>query len=87
MTWNELIVSAQATAMAGTDADVNPIRKQRLEAGAMTDQALQALATVVAGSPELRARLEKQFSVTLTSGHDPRRNAGVVFTRRRSPGF
>ena len=46
MTWNELIVSAQATAMAGTDADVNPIRKQRLEAGAMTDQALQALATL-----------------------------------------
>jgi len=68
MTWNELIVSAQATAMAGTDAHVNPIRKQRLEAGAMTDQALQALATMVAGSPELRARLEKQFTVALTAG-------------------
>lgn len=68
MTWDELITLAINTAVAGTDADNNPILKQRLEAGGMTDQALQALATEVAGSPELRSRLEKQFSVTLTNG-------------------
>ena len=68
ITWSQLISVAINTATAGTDVDNNPIIKQRLEAGAMTDQALQALAVMVAGSPELRARLEKQFSVTVTSG-------------------
>ena len=68
MLWTDLINFAINTAVAGTDADNNPIIKQRLEAGGMTDQALHALATMVAGSPELRARLEKQFSVALTSG-------------------
>lgn len=68
MTWSALITLAINTAVAGTDADTNPIIKQRLEAGGMTDQALQALATIVAGNPEIRSRLEKQFSVTLASG-------------------
>lgn len=68
MIWRELITFAIQTAVAGTDADTNPIIKQRLEAGGMTDQALQALATIVAGNPEVRSRLEKQFSVALVSG-------------------
>lgn len=68
MTWAQLVTLAIATATAGTDADTNPIIKQRLEASAMTDQALQALATMVAGNVELRARLEKQFSVSLSGG-------------------
>lgn len=68
MTWTELIDLAINTATAGTDADNNPILKQRLEAAGMTDQALQALADIVAGNPEIRARLEKQFSVALSSG-------------------
>jgi len=68
MTWNQLITLAINTAVAGTDADNNPIIKQRLEAGGMTDQALQAIADIVAGNPEIRARLEKRFTVTLTNG-------------------
>jgi len=68
MTWTQLISFAINTAVAGTDADNNPIIKQRLEAAAMTDQAIHELATIIAGNPELRSRLEKQFSVTLTSG-------------------
>lgn len=68
MLWRELITFAIQTAVAGTDADNNPIIKQRLEAAGMTDQALQALADIVAGNPEIRARLEKQFSVSLTNG-------------------
>lgn len=68
MTWTQLISLAINTAVAGTDADNNPIIKQRLEAAAMTDQAIHELATMVAGNPELRSRLEKSFSVTLTSG-------------------
>lgn len=68
MTWDELITLAINTAVAGTDADNNPVVKQRLEAGGMTDQALQALATEVAGNPQLRARLERQSTITVTSG-------------------
>jgi hypothetical protein len=68
MTWVQLINFAIDTAVAGTDANNNPIIKQRLQAAGMTDQALQALATMVAGDPELRARLEKEFTVALTSG-------------------
>jgi len=68
MTWNQLITLAINTAVAGTDADNNPIIKQRLEAGGMTDQALQAIADIVAGNPEIRARLEKRFTVALTNG-------------------
>lgn len=68
MTWAQLVSLAINTAVAGSDADNNPILKQRLEAEGMTDQALQALASVVAGNPELRARLEKQFSVSLSAG-------------------
>lgn len=68
MTWSELINLAINTATAGTDVDKNPIIKQRLEAAGMTDQALQALATMVAGDPELRARLEKRFIVALIDG-------------------
>jgi hypothetical protein len=68
MTWTQLISLAINTAVAGTDADNNPILKQRLEGAAMTDQALHALATEIAGNPEIRSRLEKQFSVALTNG-------------------
>jgi len=68
MTWTQLITLAINTAVAGTDADNNPILKQRLEAAAMSDQAIHELATMVAGSPELRSRLEKSFSLTITSG-------------------
>ncbi len=68
MTWTQLISLAINTAVAGTDADNNPIIKQRLEAAAMSEQALQELATLCAGSPELRSRLEKSFSLTITSG-------------------
>ena len=68
MTWDELITTAINTAVAGTDADNNPIIKQRLEAAAMTDAALQALAVEAAGNPEMRSRLERQSSVALTSG-------------------
>lgn len=68
MTWDELISLAINTAVAGTDADNNPIIKQRLEAAAMTDASLQALAVEAAGNPEIRARLERQSSVALTNG-------------------
>lgn len=68
MNWSELISTAINTATAGTDVDNNPIIKQRLEAGAMTDQALQALAVEAAGNPEIRSRLERQSSVALTNG-------------------
>lgn len=68
ITWTQLISLAINTATAGTDIDNNPIIKQRLEAGAMTDQALQSLAVMVAGDPELRARLEKRFTVAMTNG-------------------
>lgn len=68
MTFAALIELAKNTAIAGTDADNNPILKQSLEAQGIADQAIHELATEIAGNPELRARLEKQFSVTLTSG-------------------
>src|SRR5690349_9800228 len=68
ITISQLIDLAINTAVAGTDADNNPILRQSLEAQGIADQALQALATMVAGSPELRARLEKRFSVSLTLG-------------------
>lgn len=68
MTWPQLISLAINTAVAGTDADKNPILKQRLEAAATTDQAIHELAAEIAGNPELRARMEKQFSVALTNG-------------------
>ena len=68
MTYSQLIDLAINTAVAGTDVDNNPILKQSLEAQGIVDQAFHALATIVAGNPELRARLEKQFSVSVTSG-------------------
>lgn len=68
MTFQELIQLAINTAVAGTDADNNPILKQSLEAQGIADQALQALGVMVAGSPELRARLEQQFTVNLSAG-------------------
>lgn len=68
MTWKELVAAAINTATAGTDVDNNPIIRQQLEAEGMTDAALQALAVEAAGNPEIRARLERQSSVTLTNG-------------------
>ncbi len=68
MTWTQLIALAINTAVAGTDADTNPIIKQRMEAAGMTDQALQALADVVAGNPEIRARLERRSTIAVTNG-------------------
>lgn len=71
MNWSELISTAINTATAGTDVDNNPIIKQRLEAAAMTDQALQALAVEAAGNPEIRARLERRSTITITAGVGP----------------
>lgn len=68
MTFAQLIELAKNTAIAGTDADNNPILKQSLEAQGIADQAIHELATEIAGNPELRARLEKQFSITITNG-------------------
>lgn len=68
MTWDELISLAINTAVAGTDADNNPIIKQRLEAAAMTDASLQALAVEAAGNPEIRARLERRSTIAMTAG-------------------
>ena len=68
MTLQEAIESALATAVSGSDVDSNVLRKQALEAEVLIDQALHQLATDVAGKPELRARLETSFSVTLTDG-------------------
>lgn len=68
ITYGQLIQRAIDIAVAGTDADNNPIIKQRLETESLVDLALQAVASMVAGNPQLRARLEKQFSVALSSG-------------------
>lgn len=67
-TYGELIQRAIDAAIAGTDADKNPVLKQRLEAQTLTDLAMQAVAAMVAGNPELRARFQKQFTVTVTNG-------------------
>lgn len=67
-TYAEFIQRAIDTAVAGSDANNNPIIQQRLEAQTLTDLALQAVAAMVAEKPELRARFEKRFSVTLSSG-------------------
>lgn len=64
----QLIDLAINTAIVGTDLDNNPLLKQSLEAQGIADQSLQALATMVAENPELRARLEQRFTVTLASG-------------------
>ena len=68
MTYAQLITLAQLTATAGTDIASNPVMKQRLNAEALTELALQELATVVAQNRELRQRLEKRFTVTLSNG-------------------
>jgi hypothetical protein len=68
MNISELLDAAIATAIAGTEVDKNPVLRQRLEADAIAPQALHQLAKDVAGNPELRARLEKTFSVALTNG-------------------
>lgn len=68
MTLAELIAQALDTAVSGTDVDSNVIRKATLEAETLTDQALHELAVEVAANPELRARLETQFSVALVNG-------------------
>jgi hypothetical protein len=68
MTYAELIQQVIDTAVAGTDADNNPVLKQRLETETLIDLTLQAVSAMVAGNPEIRARLEKRFSVTITNG-------------------
>lgn len=67
-TYAELIQRAIDAAVAGTDADKNPVLKQRLEAQTVADLAMQAVAAMVANRPDLRPRFEKQFTVTLTNG-------------------
>src|SRR5262245_43051454 len=68
MTLRELIQASIDIAIAGTDPDRNPLAKQTLEAESLLDTALQELAREVRGIPSLRARMVKEFSVTLTSG-------------------
>lgn len=68
MTLAELIQMAIDTAVAGTDPNTNPIQKLRMEGETLTEQCIHWLSGEVAGNPELRARLEKRFSVTLTNG-------------------
>lgn len=68
MTLSEYIQKAIDTALGGTDPDTNVIQKLRLEAESMIDEVLHSLAVKCAKNPELRGRLSKNFSVTLTSG-------------------
>ena len=68
MTYNELIALSLLVATAGTDIATNPVMRQQLSAEALTELALQELATVVAQNRELRQRLEKRFTVTLSNG-------------------
>jgi hypothetical protein len=68
VTYNELIALSLLVATAGTDIATNPVMRQQLSAEALTELALQELATVVAQNRELRQRLEKRFTVTLSNG-------------------
>jgi len=68
ITYGQLLQQSIDTAVAGTDADNNPVLKQRLETETLIDLALQAVSAMVAGNPELRARLEKRFTVAVTNG-------------------
>ncbi len=68
MTLTQLIRTAIDTAVSGTDPDANVIQKLKLEAESLADSALHQLASNVASDPELRSRLTKEFSVTLSEG-------------------
>lgn len=68
MTLAELIRRSIDVAIAGGDVDAVILQKSTLEAEVLAELALDELAVDVAGSPELRARLEKQFSVPLVNG-------------------
>lgn len=68
ITFAQLIDLAINTAVVGTDVDNNPLLKQSLEVQGIADQALQALAVMVAENSQLRACLERQFSVSLSGG-------------------
>lgn len=67
-TYGQLLQRAIDVAVAGTDANNNPVIQQRLETESVIDLAMQAVAAMVANRPDLRPRFEKQFTVTLTSG-------------------
>ena len=58
MTYNELNFTLwlAIVATAGTDIASNPVMRQQLSAEALTELALQELATVVAQNRELRQR-------------------------------
>lgn len=68
MTLAECIRLSIDTAIAGTDVDRNPLAKQTLEAESLLDQSLHELAVEVAQNPDLRGRLTKEYSITLTNG-------------------
>jgi hypothetical protein len=68
MILSELIRRSIDIAIVGTNVDANWLQSQTLEAESVVDLALHDLSVEIAGDPELRARLEKQFSVTLTNG-------------------
>lgn len=64
----QLVQLAIDTALAGTDPDSAIYQKYKMEGETLAEQCLHWLAVEVAGNPELRTRLEKRFSVTLTNG-------------------
>lgn len=70
MTVLELVRRAIDTALIGMDKDpnMNVYQSYAQEVGHIADQAIKELAVEVAAKPELRAQLEKTFSVTLTTG-------------------
>lgn len=68
MTLAELVRRALDVAISGTNPDSNILQSMTLEAEVLADLAIDELSVEVAGDRELRARLEKQFSVTLTAG-------------------
>lgn len=68
MTLSELIEMAIDHAVAGGDPDGSMAQKMKLEAESLAETAYNTLAIEVAGNPELRVRLEKNFSITLTNG-------------------
>jgi len=67
-TLNQIILESIDIAIAGMDPDSAPIQKMVLEAESIFDSAIQELAAVLHGLPRLRARMVKEFSVTLTNG-------------------
>lgn len=68
MTLQEIIAAAISTAVSGTDPNTNIIQKLTMEAEPILDQCIHQLAEMVRGDARLRARMAKEFSVTLTNG-------------------